>query len=57
MIWAFEVDTDRRFRALVLRPGPGARASAAADRRTVYFMPPYILTDDEFALLARAPSR
>ena len=52
MIWAFEVDT--------LRPD-FARwfASEALARemllrpigRTVYFMPPYIVTDDEFALL------
>ena len=53
MIWAFEVETDRSqfarwcfaeglTRELLLRPiGP-----------TVYFMPPYILTDEEFALLA-----
>jgi hypothetical protein len=44
----------RRLRALVLRARPRARASAAAHRRTVYFMPPYILSDDEFALLLRA---
>jgi len=53
MIWAFEVDTDRAdfarwcfgealARELLLRP----------IGRTVYFMPPYIVTDDEFALLA-----
>jgi adenosylmethionine-8-amino-7-oxononanoate aminotransferase len=52
MIWAFEVDTARpdfaRWcfaealeRELLLRP----------IGRTVYFMPPYIVTDDEFALL------
>ena len=52
MIWAFEVDTPRAdfapwfaaealARELLLRPID----------RTVYFMPPYIVTDDEFALL------
>ena len=52
MIWAFEVDTPRPdfarwffaealARELLLRP----------IGRTVYFMPPYIVTDDEFALL------
>jgi adenosylmethionine-8-amino-7-oxononanoate aminotransferase len=52
MIWAFDVDTDRpdfarRFfaaaleRELLLRPID----------RTVYFMPPYIVDDAEFALL------
>ena len=54
MILAFEVDTARsRFRALVLRRGARSRAAAAADRTTVYFMPPYIVTDDEFALLRK----
>jgi adenosylmethionine-8-amino-7-oxononanoate aminotransferase len=53
MIWAFEVDSARPdfarwffaealARELLLRP----------IGRTVYFMPPYIVTDDEFALLA-----
>ncbi|HVN36263.1 MAG TPA: adenosylmethionine--8-amino-7-oxononanoate transaminase [Casimicrobiaceae bacterium] len=53
MIWAFDVDTDRAgfarwcfaeaaARELLLRP----------IGNTVYFMPPYILSDDEFALLA-----
>jgi len=52
MIWAFEVDSARPdfaqwfaaealARELLLRP----------IGRTVYFMPPYIVTDDEFALL------
>ena len=52
MIWAFEVDTVRPdfarwffaealCRELLLRP----------IGHTVYFMPPYIVTDDEFALL------
>jgi len=52
MIWAFEVDSGRPdfarwffaealTRGLLLRP----------IGRTVYFMPPYITTDDEFALL------
>jgi adenosylmethionine-8-amino-7-oxononanoate aminotransferase len=53
MIWAFEVETARAdfarwffaealARELLLRP----------IGRTVYFMPPYIVTDEEFALLA-----
>jgi adenosylmethionine-8-amino-7-oxononanoate aminotransferase len=52
MIWAFDVDTGRAdfarwcfaeamARGLLLRP----------IGHTVYFMPPYIVTDDEFALL------
>jgi adenosylmethionine-8-amino-7-oxononanoate aminotransferase len=52
MIWAFDVDTERNDfarrcfaaaleRELLLRPVD----------RTVYFMPPYIVTDAEFALL------
>jgi adenosylmethionine-8-amino-7-oxononanoate aminotransferase len=52
MIWAFEVDSRE--------PGFAARAFEAALARgvllrpignTVYFMPPYILTDEEFQLL------
>ncbi|HET7032215.1 MAG TPA: adenosylmethionine--8-amino-7-oxononanoate transaminase [Casimicrobiaceae bacterium] len=53
MIWAFDVDTDRAdfsrwcfaealTRELLLRP----------IGNTVYFMPPYVVTDEEFALLA-----
>ena len=52
MIWAFDVETDR---------GDFAQRcfTAALDRelllrpvnRTIYFMPPYIVTDAEFALL------
>jgi adenosylmethionine-8-amino-7-oxononanoate aminotransferase len=53
MIWAFDVDTERAdfarwcfaqaaARELLLRP----------IGNTVYFMPPYIVSDDEFALLA-----
>jgi len=52
MIWAFEVDTERTdfarwcfgealARGVLMRP----------IGRTVYFMPPYVVTDDEFALL------
>ena len=57
MIWAFEVDgaaTDfsRRFfeaalaRELLLRPISGNAGN------TVYFMPPYVISDEEIALLA-----
>ena len=53
MIWAFDVESERAdfsrwcfaealARELLLRP----------IGRTLYFMPPYIVTDDEFALLA-----
>jgi adenosylmethionine-8-amino-7-oxononanoate aminotransferase len=53
MVWAFEVETDdpsfaRRFfaaaleRELLLRPLGN----------TVYFMPPYVITDEEIELLA-----
>ena len=53
MIWAFDVDVERpdfarwcfveaMARGLLLRP----------IGHTIYFMPPYIVTDDEFALLA-----
>lgn len=55
MIWAFEVDTERvdfarwcfaeaLARGMLLRPLG----------RTIYFMPPYVTTDDEFAALAAA---
>ena len=52
MIWAFEVDTDRAgVRALVLRRGLAREILLRPLGRTVYFMPPYVVTDDEFALL------
>ena len=57
MIWAFDVDVERpdfarwcfveaMARGLLLRP----------IGHTIYFMPPYIVTDDEFALLAARTS-
>ena len=56
MIWAFEVRTrTARLRALVLRRGPrSARSCCARSATTVYFMPPYVVDDDEFALLVDA---
>ncbi len=52
MIWAFEVETDRSdfahwFHARALEQELFLRPID----RTVYFMPPYVLTDAEFALL------
>jgi adenosylmethionine-8-amino-7-oxononanoate aminotransferase len=55
MLWAFEVDTDRPdfarwcfaqalARGVLLRP----------IGRTVYFMPPYVVTDEAFGLLCKA---
>ncbi len=55
MIWAFEARTDR--------PDFARWCFAEALKRevllrpigtTVYFMPPYVVTDDEFALLVDA---
>ena len=53
MIWAFEVDTARAdfarwFHARALEQELFLRPID----RTVYFMPPYVVTDAEFALLA-----
>ena len=55
MIWAFEVDTARR----LLRAGASTEALARdvllrPIGRTVYFMPPYVIADAEFALLVDA---
>jgi adenosylmethionine-8-amino-7-oxononanoate aminotransferase len=57
MLWAFDVESDRAdfarwffaqglAREILLRPIGG----------TVYFMPPYVVTDDEFALLVARTS-
>jgi len=52
MIWAFEVDTDRAdFARWCFAQGLARELLLRPIGRTVYFMPPYILTDDEFALL------
>ena len=53
MIWAFEVDTDRPdFARWFFAEGLARELLLRPIGRTVYFMPPYVMTDDEFALLA-----
>ena len=53
MIWAFEVDTPRTdFARWCFAEGLARELLLRPLARTVYFMPPYIVTDDEFALLA-----
>jgi len=53
MIWAFEVDTDRPdFARWCFAEGLAREILLRPIGRTVYFMPPYVVTDDEFALLA-----
>ena len=53
MIWAFEVDSascrfSRRFYRLALEKGLLLRPIG----NTVYFMPPYTVTDEEISFLA-----
>jgi adenosylmethionine-8-amino-7-oxononanoate aminotransferase len=53
MIWAFEVDTSRPgFAQWCFAEGLARELLLRPIGRTVYFMPPYVLADDEFALLA-----
>ena len=53
MIWAFEVDTLRPdFARWCFAEGLARELLLRPLGHTVYFMPPYIVTDDEFALLA-----
>jgi len=53
MIWAFEVATARAdFARWCFAEGLAREIMLRPIGRTVYWMPPYILTDDEFALLA-----
>ena len=53
MIWAFDVDTPRAdFARWCFAEGLGRELLLRPIGNTVYFMPPYIVTDDEFALLA-----
>ena len=53
MIWAFEVETQREdFAHWCFTRGLAHELLLRPIGRTVYFMPPYVLTDDEFALLA-----
>ena len=52
MIWAFEVETARAdFARWCFAEGLARELLLRPIGRTVYFMPPYVLTDDEFALL------
>lgn len=52
MIWAFEVESSRSdFPRWCFAEGLTREVLLRPLGRTVYFMPPYILTDDEFALL------
>ena len=53
MIWAFEVDTDRAdFARWCFAEGLARELLLRPIGRTVYFMPPYVVTDAEFAALA-----
>jgi adenosylmethionine-8-amino-7-oxononanoate aminotransferase len=53
MIWAFEVDTPRAdFARWCFAEGLAHELLLRPLGNTVYFMPPYIVADDEFALLA-----
>ena len=57
MIWAFEVETDRAdFARWCFAEGLAREILLRPIGRTVYFMPPYVVTDDEFALLAARTS-
>jgi adenosylmethionine-8-amino-7-oxononanoate aminotransferase len=52
MIWGFEVDTSRGdFARWCFAEGLERELLLRPLGKTVYFMPPYIVTDDEFALL------
>jgi taurine--2-oxoglutarate transaminase len=52
MIWAFEVDTPRPdFARWCFAEGLKRELLLRPIGNTLYFMPPYIVTDDEFALL------
>jgi adenosylmethionine-8-amino-7-oxononanoate aminotransferase len=53
MIWAFEVSTERAdFARWCFGEGLSRELLLRPIGTTVYFMPPYVLADDEFALLA-----
>jgi adenosylmethionine-8-amino-7-oxononanoate aminotransferase len=53
MIWAFEVDTPRAdFARWCFAEGLARELLLRPIGRTVYFMPPYVVGDEEFALLA-----
>ena len=58
MIWAFEVETDRAdFSRWCFAEGLARELLLRPIGRTVYFMPPYVLGDDEFALLVGRTQR
>ncbi len=55
MIWAFEARTDRpHFARWCFAEGLKHQVLLRPIGTTVYFMPPYVVTDDEFALLVDA---
>jgi adenosylmethionine-8-amino-7-oxononanoate aminotransferase len=57
MIWAFDVETARAdFPRWCFAEGLTREILLRPIGRTVYFMPPYVVTDDEFALLAARTS-
>jgi adenosylmethionine-8-amino-7-oxononanoate aminotransferase len=57
MIWAFEVETARPdFARWCFAEGLARELLLRPIGRTVYFMPPYVVTDDEFALLVARTS-
>ena len=52
MIWAFDIVTERAdFARWCFAEGLARELLLRPIGRTLYFMPPYIVTDDEFALL------
>ncbi len=55
MIWAFEADTDRPdFARWCFAQGLAREVLLRPIGRTVYFMPPYVVSEPEFALLVGA---
>jgi adenosylmethionine-8-amino-7-oxononanoate aminotransferase len=57
MIWAFDVETDRAdFARWCFAEGLKREILLRPIGHTVYFMPPYVVTDDEFALLVARTS-
>ncbi|MBK7660029.1 MAG: adenosylmethionine--8-amino-7-oxononanoate transaminase [Betaproteobacteria bacterium] len=55
MIWAFEVETDEpRFARLAFESALADGALLRPIGNTVYFMPPYVIDDEDFATLVKA---
>ena len=55
MIWAFEVATQREaFARWCFVEGLKREVLLRPIGTTVYFMPPYVVNDDEFSVLANA---